>query len=131
MTDASGLRDAHTQLNPLQQLIAHRRRERGMSYADVAAAGEMSRSTVYYLARTNPLLRSPSASTLMSLARGLDLPVEVVRQAAADALGLHVVTEPMPDQGLQVLMASLEQLSPEQRQHVAALVSSMLGGDSR
>lgn len=130
MTGDVGLRDARTQRNPLQLLIDESRRERGLSYADIAEVGGLSRSTVYYLAQTNPLLRSPAASTLQSLARGLQIPLDVVRQATAAALGLHVETDEQPDLGVQVLMASVEKLTPQQRQHVAALVRSLLTSDS-
>lgn len=128
MTDDLGSRVARTEKNPLQQLIDETRREHGLSYADVAAAGGLSRSTVYYLARTDQLLRSPSASTIEALAQGLQLPVDAVRQATAAALGLNVVSDGIAtDPGVQVLMASVERLTPEQRQHVAALVHSLLG----
>jgi transcriptional regulator with XRE-family HTH domain len=116
--------------NPLQALIRLRRHERGWSYGGIAARGGLSRSTVYYLATASPLVRSPSASTLERLAVGLALPVEVVRRAAAQALGLHVYveSEPEADPDLEVLIASVEQLAPEDRQHVAALVRSLLAG---
>jgi transcriptional regulator with XRE-family HTH domain len=119
---------AEDRANPLQQLISERRRERGWSFADVASRGGMSRSTVYYLATTSPLQRSPSAATLEKLARGLDLPLAIVRRAAAEAVGLHVYVEEerSHDPGLEVLIASVQQLGPEQRQHVAALVRSLL-----
>jgi transcriptional regulator with XRE-family HTH domain len=114
--------------NPLQALIRLRRRQRGWSYGDIAARGGISRSTVYYLASTNPLVRSPSASTLERLARGLEMPVDTVRRAAAEALGWHVYVEGEPgaDPDLELLIASVEQLSREDRQHVAALVRSLL-----
>lgn len=115
--------------NSLQRLILESRSASGLSYADIAARGQLSRSTVYYLATTDPLQRSPSASTLRKLARGLELPEEVVRLAAAEAVGLHAYTEPADggvDPELQVLIASMERLDVEQRQHVAALVRSLL-----
>ena len=39
-------------LNPLQQLIQQRMRERGWSYGEVARRGGLPRSTVYALAMT-------------------------------------------------------------------------------
>jgi transcriptional regulator with XRE-family HTH domain len=121
---------AQDSANALQRLIIERRRERRWSFADVANRGELSRSTVYYLASTSDLQRSPSATTLEKLARGLDLPIEIVRRAAAEAVGLHVYVEAerSRDPGLEILIASVEQLDPEQRRHVAALVRSLLEG---
>src|SRR5437016_12380416 len=80
-------------LNPLQRLIQQRLRERGWSYGEVARRGGLPRSTVYTLAVTRNLARPPRPATIDALAKGLDVPVSVVRAAAAESTGLHYYEE--------------------------------------
>src|SRR3984885_6011753 len=117
-------------LNPLQALIQQRLRERGWSYGDVARRGGGPRSTVYTLAITRNLARPPPPAPLGGLARGLALPVSAVRAAAAESTGLHycdeVPAEPRPgDRDRELLIASIDELTAEDRRHVAALVESL------
>jgi transcriptional regulator with XRE-family HTH domain len=120
-------------VNPLQRLIAGRLRERGWSYGEVARRGGLPRSTVYTLATTRNLVRPPRPATINGLARGLDVPVSAVRAAAAESTGLHYYDEPSVgaggsgpgDQERELLIASIDELSPEERRHVAALVESL------
>ena len=117
-------------LNPLQALIQQRLREREWSYGDVARRGGVPRSTVYTLAITRNLARPPRPATLDGLAQGLALPVSAVRAAAAESTGLHyydeVPAEPRPgDRDRELLIASIDELTPEDRRHVAALVESL------
>ena len=118
-------------VNPLQRLIRERLRERGWSYGDVARRGGIPRSTVYTLATTKNLVRPPRPATIDALARGLDVPVSAVRAVAAESTGLHYYDETPsgPDQPgnreRDLLIASIDELSPEDRQHVAALVESL------
>ena len=118
-------------LNPLQRLIQQRLRERGWSYGEVAKRGGMPRSTVYTLATTRNLGRPPRPATIDALAKGLDVPVSAVRAAAAESTGLHYYDE-VPagqehpgDQERELLIASIDELTPEDRRHVAALVESL------
>ena len=76
-------------MNPLQRLIQQCLRERGRSYGDAARRGGLPRSTLYALATTRNLVRPPRPATIDALARGLDVPVAVVRAAAAESAGLH------------------------------------------
>ena len=125
-------------VNPLQRLIARRLRERGWSYGEVARRGGLPRSTVYTLATTRNLVRPPRPATIDGLARGLDVPVSVVRAAAAESTGLHYYDEsPAPagrggpgDQERELLIASIDELSAEDRRHVAALVESLRNRDT-
>ena len=118
-------------LNPLQRLIQERLRERGWSYGAVARRGGLPRSTVYTLATTVNLVRPPRPATIDALAKGLDVPVTLVRAAAAESTGLHYYDEAPAgqprsgDQERELLIASIDELSPEDRQHVAALVESL------
>ena len=118
-------------LNPLQRLIQQRLRERGWSYGKVARRGGLPRSTVFTLATTRNLTRPPRPATIDGLAKGLDVPVSAVRAAAAESTGLHYYRE-VPagqehpgDQERELLIASIDELTPEDRRHVAALVESL------
>jgi transcriptional regulator with XRE-family HTH domain len=119
-------------LNPLQRLIQQRLREQGWSYGTVARRGGLPRSTVYTLAMTRNLVRPPRPATLDGLAQGLYVPVSAVRAAAAESTGLHYYDEVPADQGehpsdhdRELLIASIDELTPEDRRHVAALVESL------
>ena len=117
--------------NPLQRLILDQMRERDLSYGDVARRGGLPRSTVYTLATTRNLARPPRPATLDGLARGLDLPVSAIRAAAAESTGLHyyddvpATPEHPGDPERELLIASIDELTPEDRRHVAALVESL------
>ena len=117
--------------NPLQRLILDQMRDRGLSYGDVARRGGLPRSTVYTLATTRNLARPPRPATLDGLARGLDVPVSAVRAAAAESTGLHYYDEApaerehAADPERELLIASIDELTPEDRRHVAALVESL------
>jgi transcriptional regulator with XRE-family HTH domain len=123
--------DPEQTLNPLQRLIQQRLRERDWSYRDVARRGGLSHSTIFSLATRWNLARPPRPATIDGLARGLDIPVSVVRAAAADSTGMHYYDGTPArhydhdDQEREVLIASIENLSPEDRRHVAALVESL------
>ena len=123
--------DVESAANPLQRLIQQRLREGKLSYGDVARRGGLPRSTVYTLATTRNLVRPPRPATIDALARGLDVPVSMVRAAAAESTGMHYYDEAPSgpsrpeDQERDLLIASIDELSPEDRQHVAALVESL------
>ena len=123
-------------VNPLQRLIQQRLRERGWSYGEVARRGGLPRSTLYTLATTLNLARPPRPATIDALAKGLDVPVSVVRTAAAESTGLHYYDETPAgqrepgDQERELLIASIDELSPDDRRHVAALVESLRNRDS-
>jgi transcriptional regulator with XRE-family HTH domain len=117
--------------NPLQRLIRQRLDEQGWSYGDVAKRGGLPRSTVYTVATNRNLARPPRPVTLNGLAWGLDLPVSAVRAAAAASTGLHYyddepgAPEPVSDPERDLLIASIDELTAEDRRHVAALVDSL------
>jgi transcriptional regulator with XRE-family HTH domain len=126
---SSALSSAEAAGNPLQRLIQRRLREQGWSYGQVARRGGLPRSTVYTLATTRNLVRPPRPATIDALARGLDVPVSAVRAAAAESTGLHYYDQPAAghpgDPERELLIASIDELSPEDRRHVAALVESL------
>ena len=118
-------------MNPLQRLIHQRLRDRGWSYGAVARRAGLPRSTVYTLATTRNLVRPPRPATIDALAKGLDAPVSVVRTAAAESTGLHYYDQApagqqsQGDRERELLIASIDELSPDDRRHVAALVESL------
>ena len=105
--------------------------ERGWSYGEVARHGGLPRSTLYTLATTRNLVRPPRPATIDALAKGLDVPVSAVRAAAAESTGLRFYDEAPAgqdhsgDRERELLIASIDELSPEDRRHVAALVESL------
>jgi len=113
----------------LQRLIIERMLELRRSYGDVARLGNLPRSTVHHLATHRHSERLPNPVTLERLAAGLDLPLNVVRAAAASAAGLVLDTAATGDPEVEVLIASFGRLSPVDRRHVAALVRSMLAAE--
>ncbi|WNM35587.1 helix-turn-helix transcriptional regulator [Streptomyces sp. Li-HN-5-11] len=123
--------------NALQQLIRERLDRKGWSYGDVARRGGIPRSTVHHLATTDRVVRMPQPATLEGLSKGLELPLDTVRRAAAEACGIHVYgpgSDPSgdseaprsPDPEVDLLIASVQKLSADDRRHVAALVESLL-----
>ena len=116
---------ANAASNALQELVRERLERQGWSYGDVARRGEIPRSTVHHLATAERLVRMPQPATLEGLARGLELPLDAVRRAAAESCGIHLY-DAAPDPEVDMLMASLQQLSTQDRRHVAALVESLL-----
>ena len=110
-----------------RDLVQARIRERGWSYAEVGRRAGLPRSTVHHLATREHFQRMPEVASLEAMARGLDLPVEVVRDAAAAAAGISVYRERADDDPeITLLIASLERLTADERRHVAALVQSLL-----
>ena len=123
--------------NALQQLIRERLDRNGWSYGDVARRGSIPRSTVHHLATTERVVRMPQSTTLEGLAKGLELPLDTVRRSAAEACGIHVYGAPAGedaegaaarsgDPEVDLLIASVQKLSTDDRRHVAALVESLL-----
>ena len=118
-------------MNALQELIRRRMSELNRSYGDIARRSGLPRSTVHHLASNSRPVRVPNPRTLERLAIGLEVPEHVVRAAAAAAAGFVIDSQPADDPEIEVLVASLSRLSPDERRHVSALVRSMLEGAGR
>src|SRR5438477_8567210 len=88
-TEEPGPAALEAALNPLQQLIQLRLREQGWPYREVARRGGLPHSTIHTLATTRNLVRPPRPDTIDALAKGLDVPISVVRAAAAESTGMH------------------------------------------
>lgn len=123
-------------LNPLQRLIQQRLAERGWSYSKVARRGGLARSTVFVLATTRKLTRPPRPAVIDALARGLAVPVSAVRAAAAESTGLHYYDQVSEgrrtpgDAGRNLVIASPDELTPEDQQQAAELVELLRNRDS-
>jgi hypothetical protein len=82
-------------------------------------------------ATTWNLARPPRPDIIDALARGLDVPVSAVRGAAAESTGMHYYDgapaghHDHDEQERELLIASIGELTPEDRRHVAALVESL------
>jgi transcriptional regulator with XRE-family HTH domain len=123
-----GMSYARPAMNALQQLIRRRMDENKWSYGDIARRGGLPRSTVHNLATLEQMSRPPRPVTLERLAKGLDVPLDIVRGAAATAAGLQVWKEPVSDPEIEVMVAGLAKLGPDERRHVQALILSLLNG---
>lgn len=109
----------------LDEFLRHQVAVRRWTYAELARRSGLPRSTVHKLATTR-LRRAPEPHTLERLAIGLGLPFEQLQALAAESLGFTLTHESRTDPEISLITASLERLSPEDRQHVLALVSSLL-----
>jgi transcriptional regulator with XRE-family HTH domain len=118
-------------MNALQQLIRTRMTELNRSYREISRRGGLPSSTVHHLASNNRPVRVPNPRTLERLAVGLEVPEHVVRAAAAAAAGFVLDEQAADDHEIEVLVASLARLGPEERRHVSALVRSMLEAADR
>jgi HEAT repeat protein len=118
-------------MNALQQLIRTRMAELNRSYGEIARRGRLPRSTVYHLAASIRPVRVPNPRTLERLAAGLEVPEQVVRAAAASAAGFVLDEQAAEDPEIEVLVASLAKLSPQDRRHVSALVRSLIEAAAR
>lgn len=108
---------------PLSLLIRQRMAEREWTYKDVQANAKLrgeviSHSTVYALAANYKRHHAPYARTLKALAAGLELPYDVVAEAAAQAAGYHLQEINVPLRSastLRVIAAVHEELTEDQQ----------------
>lgn len=76
-------------MTPLQRLIRNRMADLNLTYSELARRGGLSTSSVHALAhkeRKSP----PRVATLTGLATGMQVPLQVVKHAAAESSGLVV-----------------------------------------
>ena len=83
-------------MNALQQLIADYLRDHpGESYASIARRGGTYRQTVQSLATKEERRQTPQEHTVKALAKGMGLPLEMVKAAAREAAGYSAI---IPDE---------------------------------
>lgn len=112
----------------LARAIRTRLDERGWTVAEVARRGDLPRSTVQTLLRRE-LGQPPREDTLAGLARGLELPLQDLRDAVAQAVGYYVedLTGVLPDDpDLRLIVAVAQRLAPEDRHRVAVMARALL-----
>lgn len=78
-------------MTPLGRLIESRRAELGLSYREIGKKGGIPWSTVSLHAHSTKMTSVPQQRTLEGLAKGLDLPLAVVKDAVARGIGVEVV----------------------------------------
>jgi transcriptional regulator with XRE-family HTH domain len=82
---------AYVPMNALSRLIHRRKEELELSWYDIADRGGFSSHTIAYaLAKKAEHRQPPRGETLTRLAKALDLPLDVVKAAAAEAAGYQL-----------------------------------------
>jgi transcriptional regulator with XRE-family HTH domain len=104
-------------VNRLQRLVQERADDRGYSLAHVATRAGLHRQTIYRLMR-EPAKEMPSRKTVEGLSRALDLPERMLREAAAESIGIRIYDEPVTDPDTQVVIATMEQLPAARRKQI-------------
>lgn len=122
MADSSITRsDAATRgvvpMNALQRLIRSRMAELNISFRDIETRGGIPWTTVSALVNKTEHRQVPRKGTLEKLAKGLDLPLDLVRMAAAEAAGYQ----------LQEIPTTLD--AAEDVRIVAAAMANMTASD--
>lgn len=107
--------------NALAELVRRTLAAEDLSYADVAKKGALPKPTVAKLA-TRPLVQSPKPETLLRLAAGLGLPVAVLQEAVAEALGY---SRQEVDEPTRNVVAMLNEMSEADRTMAAAMVATI------
>lgn len=112
----------------LQELIAKRKKDLGLTYAQMVQKAEeagypISRSMFHHFAdREWPNI--PTTESLRGLAAALDVDVDEVLSAAAESTGI-TPRELHLDRGTRALLALLEDRTPEQIQALEQVVRSV------
>lgn len=116
-------------MNALQKLIRERMRELNMTFDDVGKRGGLSRTTVSTIVMKDSPRGTPRHDTLVKLARGLDLPVDVLRQAAAESAGYileDVTTSLKGATTLRIIAAAHEKLEERDREFLAKVAEDLV-----
>lgn len=116
-------------MNALQKLIRERMHELNLTFEDVGKKGGLSRTTVNTIAMKDEPRSTPRHETLVKLARGLDLPVSVLRQAAAESAGYFIEDISTSLKGaktLQVIAAAHDQLDETDREFLAKVAEDLV-----
>lgn len=122
-----------TPMNPLQRLIRQRMSELGLTFSEVGRRGDLPMTTVHALATKTEHRQVPRPATLEKLAKGLDLPADVVRSAAVDAAG-YQLEEITGTRDVHIVVATYEKLTEHDRRTIQRMMQSMLddmNADSR
>jgi transcriptional regulator with XRE-family HTH domain len=106
-------------MNALQRLIRSRMAELDISFRDIEQRGGIPWTTVSTLVNKTEHRQVPRRNTLEKLAKGLDLPLDLVRAAAADAAGYQLqeipVTTLAEAEDVRIVAAAMANMTAEDR----------------
>jgi len=105
--------------NPLADLVAAHCERTGDTMAAIASRGGISRQTLSGLVHRSGPKAFPRHRTLVALAKGLDLPLETVRQLAAES-ALGEGEAPAPRRLVTVLLGHVDGLTDDELEVVLA-----------
>lgn len=112
--------------NSLATLIRDRMNEKGWSTYDVERRGGPPARTVGHLISVQEQKRAlPRMATIQALAKGLDLPLARVQQAALGSIK-YGITDFTPTEDIGMVVAAMRDLSASQQRHVADVVLRMV-----
>lgn len=108
--------------NAFARLIERRREELGLTWYDIARLGGFgSHTIVYALARKAEWKQPPRQETLTRIAKALNLPLDVVKAAAAEACGYNLEEISVPldaAEDVKVVVAAMTELSDADREEL-------------
>lgn len=108
--------------NAFARLIERRREELGLTWYDIARIGGFgSHTIVYALARKVEWKQPPRQDTLARIAKALNLPLDVVKAAAAEACGYNLTEINVPldaAEDVKVVVAAMTELSESDREEL-------------
>lgn len=115
-------------MNALSRLIHARKDELGLTWYEIADRGGFkSHTVVYALAKKAQHKQPPRAETLERLAKALQLPLDVVRMAAAESAGFRFEEVPttMKAAGdLRIIAAAIGTMSDADREKLVRLAEA-------
>lgn len=115
--------------NALQRIIRERMNEMGWTFEDVERRGGPSHSTLYSIVSVKQFKSAPRHATLQKLARGLDLPLDILRSAAGQAAGYGLESVPTTlesARGLRVIAATFDKLDPSRQRTAERIMRALL-----
>jgi len=128
-SNASTGRKAVTRDNALAKLIRDRMSDLGMTYVDVAKAGGFPHhTTVAALVNKAEHKQTPRPETLRRLAKALQVPLDVVKVAAARAAGYEAVeltTTLSAADDTRVVVAYMGEMTDVDRRRITEMVTEI------
>lgn len=116
--------------NALSDLIHSRRIELGMTWHELAKRGGFSSHTILYALATKAEHKQvPRPATLERVARALDLPLDVVKGAAAESAGytMQEIKATLEDAGdLRIIAAAFGELTAEDKVKIRRMTEMFL-----
>ncbi|MGO4143827.1 hypothetical protein AB4Y77_01970 [Paenarthrobacter sp. YAF11_1] len=111
----------------LAELIRQHQEKTGDSYSQIAIRSGLSKAKIGQLGSKNGQLHMPRIDTIEKLASGLRLPLHIVQQAAMASAG--VLPESYSEnQEIDLIVAQLRELSPDQLATAARLIQALRHG---